>query len=126
MAVKHLLLQRQSPKRRSIRRQGREMARRLQSANYVTVAEVFADAAAAADAAASACRNRSLPAQPRKRRARLPASNAPNALKETNAPNEVIGPSGRNFPIAVDDLNARRDPTGRSALNTDRRRDISP
>jgi hypothetical protein len=102
------------------------MARRLPSANCATIAEVFADGVAVADAAASACRNRSLPAHPRKRRARLPASNAPNALKETNAPNEVIGPSGRNFPIVVDDPNARREPTGRSALNTDRRRDISP
>ena len=50
----------------------------------------------------------------RKRRARLPRANVPNDLNETNAPNEVIEPSGRNFPIAVHGPNARREPTGRA------------
>ena len=100
-----------------------ECARRRLPANRVTIAAVCADAAAVADAAESACRNRSLPAPSRKRRARLPVLNAPNG---PNAPNEMIEPNGRNFPIAVDDPNARRGPTAPSAPNTDRRRDISP
>jgi hypothetical protein len=37
----------------------------------------------------------------------------------------MTGPSGRNFPIAVDDPNAQRERIGPSAPNTGRRRDIN-
>ena len=104
---------------------------RFRASPGTTVAEC-ADGAAVGDAAGSACRNRSSPAQPRNRPVKLPAPNIPialNALNETNAPNgpnEMIDPSGRSFLIVVDGLNARREPTGPSAPNMDRRRDISP
>ena len=55
-----------------------------------------------------------------------PRAERPERPNGPNAPNGMIGPSGRNFPIAVDDPNARRERTGPSAPNTDRRRDISP
>ena len=73
---------RQNRNPRNIRKQERRIGSRLRPASPATIAAACADAVAAADAAESACRNRSSPARQPKRRARLPglsARNGPNA-----------------------------------------------
>ena len=98
--------------------------------NRAITAVVCVDAAAVADAAASACRNRSSPVRQPRRRERLRVLIVPNATDQSGTRmigrnvrigrNESTGSSGRTG------QNARAIRSSSSAPNTGRRRDTSP